>query len=177
MRSSIRISALAFVTALSMALATPSLAVQPDEILDDPALEGRARELSKNLRCVVCQSENIDESNVDLARDMRIRIRELLTEGRTDDEVMDFMVTRYGDFVLMRPPLKTTTLALWFGPIIVFGVGAVALGFYFRRRFVNTGAPAETTTELTDAERARLNFLLNEGQPLPTPDAKEPPVR
>ncbi len=98
---------------------TSALAVQPDEILKDPALEQRAREISKNLRCLVCQGEDIDESNAPLAGDLRRLVRQRLTEGDTDEEVLSFVQERYGDYVLMTPPLKASTIFLWFGPLLI----------------------------------------------------------
>ncbi|MDJ0897067.1 MAG: cytochrome c-type biogenesis protein CcmH, partial [Alphaproteobacteria bacterium] len=97
----------------------PAVAVvSPDEMLDDPALEARARALSKELRCLVCQNESIDESDADLARDLRKIVRERLVAGDTDDEVIGYLTARYGDFVLLNPPVKPLTWALWFGPVV-----------------------------------------------------------
>lgn len=107
--------AAAFVCALSL----PALAVQPDEILTDPALETRARSISKQLRCLVCQGEDIDESNAELARDLRILVRERLKAGETDAQVLDFVQRRYGDYVLMKPPLAPRTWLLWITPALV----------------------------------------------------------
>lgn len=104
-----------FVCALSL----PALAVQPDEILSDPALEARARSISKQLRCLVCQGEDIDESNAELARDLRILVRERLKAGETDAQVLDFVQRRYGDYVLMKPPLAPRTWVLWMTPALV----------------------------------------------------------
>lgn len=104
-----------FVCALSL----PALAVQPDEILTDPALETRARSISKQLRCLVCQGEDIDESNAELARDLRILVRERLKAGETDAQVLDFVQRRYGDYVLMKPPLAPRTWLLWMTPALV----------------------------------------------------------
>lgn len=138
--------------------ALPALAVQPDEILDDPALEARARELSEGLRCLVCRNENIDESNADLARDLRLAVRERLVAGDSDAEVVAYLVDRYGEYVLLRPRADGANLILWLsGPAMLLagiGVAAVALG---RRR---ASAPAEA--ELTAEERARLEALLEE---------------
>lgn len=151
--------------------APPAWAVEPDEMLDNPALEDRARDISKGLRCVVCQSENIDESNADLAKDMRVRVRELLTEGYSNDEVVDYMVDRYGDYVLMKPPFKATTLALWLGPALLLGLGAVGVVAYYRGRGAAIATPdggptagtapkASAYTALSEAERERLRQLL-----------------
>lgn len=137
-------------------LAAPSFAVQPDEMLDDPVLETRAREISKGLRCLVCRNESIDESNADLARDLRLLVRERLVAGDTDAEVVDFVVDRYGEYVLLNPLTTGANVVLWIaGPlllIVALGVGAV----YVRRR---TRAP-EPDAQLSDAERARLDEIL-----------------
>ena len=110
-----------------------SFAVEPDEILSDSKLENRAREISANIRCVVCQNEPIDSSNSGVARDLRILIRERLTTGDSDAEVLDFLVKRYGDFVLFKPPLKYTTYVLWFSPIIFLFFGTLILFRVFKR--------------------------------------------
>ncbi len=117
-----------------MLLAAPALAVQPDEILDDPALEERARELSAGLRCLVCRNESIDESNADLARDLRLLVRERLVAGDSNTEVIDFIVDRYGEYVLLRPTATGSNLILWIaGPaMLVAGLGIA--GVYLRRR-------------------------------------------
>lgn len=111
---------------------TPALAVEPDEMLDDPALEARARELSKVLRCVVCQNQSIDDSAADIARDMRLLVRERLVAGDTDSQTIDHMVARYGDYVLLRPPFQTNTLALWVGPPLMAVVVATLALLFFR---------------------------------------------
>lgn len=110
-----------------------SFAVEPDEILSDSKLENRAREISANIRCVVCQNEPIDSSNSGVARDLRILIRERLSAGDSDAEVLDFLVKRYGDFVLFKPPLKYTTYVLWFSPIIFLFFGTLILFRVFKR--------------------------------------------
>jgi cytochrome c-type biogenesis protein CcmH len=101
---------------LLLVFAVPAFAVEPDEILDDPVLEARARDLSAEIRCVVCQNESIDSSSAGIARDLRILLRERLVAGDSDAEVKDFLVARYGDYVLLRPPVKPATYLLWFGP-------------------------------------------------------------
>jgi len=116
------------VAVLFIFLATPSLAVEPDEMLSDPVLEARARALSKEVRCVVCQNQDIDSSNAGVARDLRILVRERLVAGDTDQEVLDYLVVRYGDFVLFKPPLKPSTYLLWFGPGIVLLLAIFAGG-------------------------------------------------
>ena len=139
-------------------LAGPLLAVQPDEVLDDPALEARARELSKGLRCLVCRNENIDESNADLARDLRIAVRERLTLGDSDDEVIDYLVNRYGEYVLLRPTADGANLILWLaGPAMLLGGLAVA-AIALRRR--PDAAPRDATLDAD--ERARLDAILED---------------
>ena len=108
--------------------------MQPDEILPDPALEARARNLSKELRCMVCQNQSIDDSDAPLARDLRILVRERLTAGDSDPQVLDFLTARYGDFVLLKPPLRWDTAVLWFAPAIVLAVGVGGLVILLRRR-------------------------------------------
>ena len=147
-------------TFIVSALATfpaPSMAVNPDEVLKDPALEARARELGKELRCVVCQNQSIDDSNAPLARDLRILLRERLKEGDTDDEAMDYIVARYGNFVLLRPPFEWSTLMLWFGPAIIF---LLAFGTYWIFVRGRPAAPADVPDQLSPAEREKLETIL-----------------
>lgn len=137
-----------------------ALAVQPDEMLKDPQMEQRARDISKHLRCVVCQNESIDESNADLARDLRLLVRDRLTKGDNNDQVMQYIVDRYGDYVLLRPPFKMTTLALWAGPPL-FALLALGLGWRLYRR--PAAARADDTpaaAPLSAEERKRLEKLL-----------------
>jgi cytochrome c-type biogenesis protein CcmH len=136
----------------------PLLAVQPDEILPDPALEARARDLSKELRCMVCQNQSIDDSDAPLARDLRVLVRERLTAGDSDRQVLDFLTARYGDFVLLRPRLAADTVILWFTPAAVLALGALGLVLVLRRRS-RTVAGAGEEPALTAAERARLAEL------------------
>lgn len=126
---SFRAAALA---ALAASLTTAAFAVDPDEMLDDKALEARAQRLGSELRCVVCQSESIELSNAPLAHDMRILVREQIKGGASDEEVKAFLVERYGDYVLMRPPVKPETYALWLAPLLLFGVGGAAAYFVLR---------------------------------------------
>lgn len=150
----------ALLAALMIALASPALAVLPDEILDDPVLEERARELSKGLRCLVCRNESIDESNADLARDMRILVRERIVEGDSDEEVVAFLVDRYGEYVLLNPPATGANLILWVaGPAMLVAALGIA-GVYLRRR--SAAAPSRGTEALSDDEAARLAELLKE---------------
>ena len=109
-------------------------AVNPGEILKDPVLEKRARSISKGLRCVVCQNQSIDDSDAQLARDMRVLVRERLIAGDSDQAVVDYMVSRYGDFVLLQPPVKGITMILWFGPVVIALIGLLGLVMFFRRQ-------------------------------------------
>ena len=147
------IRALFFLLLLAPGLAG---AVEPSERLADPALEARARALSQTLRCLVCQNESIDESDASLAHDIRILLRERLRAGDSDAAARQYIVARYGDFVLLKPPLETATLALWFGPALVFVIGALGLVLYLRRR------PRQDEPPLTEAERQRLARILGE---------------
>lgn len=113
---------------LLLAFSIPALAVEPDEVLKDPALEARARVISQDLRCMVCQGQAIDDSNAELARDIRLLVRERLTAGDTDAQVRDYLKARYGDFILLKPPVEEKTLPLWFAPTLVLAAGlAVAI--------------------------------------------------
>lgn len=141
-------SVLGAALALAM-LATPmvSLAVEPDEMLQDPALEARAETLSKELRCVVCQNQSIDASSAPLARDMRLLVRERIAAGDTDAEAKAYLVERYGNFVLLKPPFQADTLLLWFGPLLILVVAGGALLIAAR-----TGAPDDTDDLAPDME-------------------------
>ena len=121
--------------------AAPAFAVQPDEILADPALEHRARALSTELRCVVCQNQSIDDSEAPLARDLRLLLRERLTAGDSDEAAKAYLVARYGDFVLLKPPFNTTTLFLWLGPFLVLAAGILYLLLHRRREVSSAEAP------------------------------------
>jgi cytochrome c-type biogenesis protein CcmH len=159
------------VTGISTA---PAWAVNPDEVLSDPVLENRAREISKGLRCLVCQNQSIDDSDADLAKDLRIIVRERLTAGDSDAQVVNFVVSRYGDYVLLKPPFKLATLVLWLGPAAIAGTGLIAVVMFFRRRrsgAAQTGAaqqPAAVTTTpppLSDEENRRIEEILKDGTP------------
>ena len=143
---------------LMSALSAPAAAVEPDEILPDPGLENRARAISKQLRCLVCQNQSIDDSDAPLARDLRIIVRERLTAGASDDEVVRFVAERYGDYVLLSPPFKATTYALWLGPAAIFLIGAAAAAVFLRRR---RAAIPEEAAPLSERDRARLDRLLD----------------
>jgi cytochrome c-type biogenesis protein CcmH len=141
---------------LSLA-ASSAWAVRPDEMLPDPVLEARAREISRDLRCLVCQNQSIDDSDADLARDLRILLRQRLVAGDSDDQARQFLVDRFGDYVLLKPPFKRTTLVLWIGPpVFLLGGLAAAFAVYRQRRLKSTVAP------LSPEEQARLDTLLKE---------------
>jgi cytochrome c-type biogenesis protein CcmH len=137
---------------LLAALAGPALAVEPDEVMKNPALEARARALSEELRCLVCQNESIDDSEAPLARDIRLLIRERIREGESNDQVRAYLVSRYGDFILLKPPFQADTWLLWLSPVLILGLGGAA-ALYARRR-----AP-RSTPALTADEEARLAAL------------------
>lgn len=144
---------------LSLTLAAPAGAVQPDEVLSDPALEARARELSKDLRCLVCRNESIDESNAELARDLRVLLRERLVAGDSDTEAMAFIVDRYGEYVLLRPKTDGANWLLWAaGPLMLLIAGGMGL-VYLRGRA--NAAPA-SDAGLSAEERERLRQILEE---------------
>ena len=143
---------------IALAVLTPGagFAVNPDEVLADPALESRAREISAGLRCVVCRGENIDESNAAIARDLRLLVRERLVEGDSNEEVVDFVVDRYGEYVLMKPTTGGANMLLWGAGPILFLIAAAGSALYLRRR-ATAPEPGEA---LSDAEKSRLDELL-----------------
>jgi cytochrome c-type biogenesis protein CcmH len=144
--------------ALLAAFAARALAVEPGERLADPALEARARAISKELRCLVCQNESIDDSNAALAHDLRLLLRERLAAGDSDQAVREFLVSRYGQFVLLRPPIEPATYVLWFGPFVALALGAIGSWLYLRRHALAEPPPAS----LDESERRRLARLLKE---------------
>jgi cytochrome c-type biogenesis protein CcmH len=146
----IRAALLALLLSLS-----PAVAVQPDEQLADPALEERARDISAGLRCMVCQNQSIDDSNAPLARDLRLLVRERLTEGDSNEDVRDYLLARYGDFVLLKPRFAPYTLILWLTPAVVLLIGAVVALQRFRR-------PAAGTEALSREEEEELSRILRE---------------
>jgi cytochrome c-type biogenesis protein CcmH len=137
---------------LAVPVSTGLAALRPSEMLADPALEARARDISRGLRCLVCQNQSIDDSNADLARDLRLLVRERLATGDSNRAVLDFVVARYGDYVLLRPPFNASTVALWSLPLLVLLAGSLGALRYLRR---SPPPPAP----LTAAERARLARL------------------
>jgi cytochrome c-type biogenesis protein CcmH len=158
---------LCLVLVLMLAAPIAAVAVQPDEMLADAALEARARALSKELRCMVCQNQSIDDSDAPLARDLRVLVRERLQAGDRDRQVIDFLVARYGEFVLLRPRFSAHTALLWLGPAMILMLGAgglVALAYRYRRRGPSQAA-STAPAALTEAEQARLADILRRTEP------------
>lgn len=148
---------LTIILTLLASLCLPVLAVEPDEILADPALEARARDISINLRCLVCQNQSIDDSDAELAGDLRLLVRERLTAGDSDADVIQYIVARYGEFVLLKPVLGLHTLVLWVAAPLIFVIGLAVLLLAIRRK------PAAAAPKMNDAERAVL-AKLSEGE-------------
>jgi len=144
--------------ALGFAAAPAAHAVQPNERLADPAMEARARTISAGLRCLVCQNETIDESDASLAHDIRMLLRERLTAGDSDAQAVQAIVSRYGDFVLLNPPVRPATYVLWFGPLAILLAGLAGTTIWLRRR---TAAP-QPAAPLSDDEKRRLETMLQE---------------
>jgi len=149
---------------LTVAAVPCAIAVEPDEVLSDAALEARARALSRELRCMVCQNQSIDDSEAPLARDLRILVRERLQAGDSDRQVIDFLVARYGEFVLLRPRFSWHTAVLWLGPAALLLIGGCAVLVLARRYRTNSAAAADGQQGLTAAERARLSDILSDGE-------------
>jgi cytochrome c-type biogenesis protein CcmH len=145
--------------AMTVVAALPAKAVQPDEVLADPALEARARAISEGLRCLVCQNQSIDDSDAPLAKDLRLLVRERLKAGDRDKEIVDFVVARYGEFVLLKPRLSQHTLILWFATPILFGAALLLIWLSYRRR----KSVAEGLAPLSASEARRVKRLLDEG--------------
>lgn len=143
---------------LPLPLVPSAVAVQPDEILSDAGMEKRARAISAGLRCLVCQNQSIDDSDAPLAKDLRVLVRERLVAGDSDSEVVDYVVARYGDFVLLKPPINTHTLLLWLAPLMLLA-GVVA---FIIRRLSNPSAVASTAVPLSEQEQAALDRILKE---------------
>jgi cytochrome c-type biogenesis protein CcmH len=152
-----RAVAVRLLTVFLLLLCGSANAVEPGEMLADPALEARARAISAELRCLVCQNQSIDDSNADLARDLRVLVRERLKAGDSDAQVIAFVAARYGDFVLLDPPFKATTALLWGGPALVFAAGLVGIAVWFRRRRAEGSEPAPLSAD----EERRLQALLD----------------
>ena len=145
---------------VALLLAGAAFAVEPSEMLKDPALEARARAVSKQLRCVQCQNETIDESNAEIARDMRILVREHITAGESNDDIMAYMTSRYGDYVRLQPRFMPSTYLLWFGPAAV-----LLLGLWVAVR--RLGQRYEPPTQLSEEEQAELARASDHGYPPP----------
>ncbi len=143
--------------ALCLLLASPAKAVQPDEVLPDPALEARARAISEGLRCLVCQNQSIDDSDAPLAKDLRLLVRERLKQGDSDRQVVDFIVARYGEFVLLKPRFSPHTLLLWLATPVVFAAALLLIWLAYRRRHGGTKA----APKLSASEERRLKRLLD----------------
>jgi len=139
-------------------LSIPAHAVQPDEMLKDPGLESRARALSRGLRCLVCQNQSIDDSDATLAHDLRVLLRERLTAGDSDQQAVNFIVARYGNFVLLKPPLQWNTLLLWFSPLVLLGLAGAGFWGFLSRQQTTPPAPP-----LSQQDQARLAQLLQDG--------------
>jgi cytochrome c-type biogenesis protein CcmH len=148
---------IASVIGVLLMLSAPGRAVTPDEVLQDTRLETRAREISRTLRCLVCQNQSIDDSDAPLAHDLRVLLRERLTAGDTDTQAVGFMVARYGNFILLRPPVQADTLVLWFGPALLLMVAAIGFGRYVRR---SAAAFSSEAAPLKSDEQERLDILL-----------------
>ena len=145
------------IIALLLTFMVPALAVTPDEMLKDPALEARARQLSQELRCMVCQNQSIDDSEAPLARDLRLLVRERLKAGDNDTQVVDYMVARYGEFVLLKPRMSWHTAILWAAPSAILIIGLFAIGFSVLRR--SDGPALPEAAALTEGERLKLNAI------------------
>ena len=141
-------------------VATSAVAVQPDEVMSDSAKEARARDLSRELRCMVCQNQSIDDSEAPLARDLRLLVRERIAAGDSDAQVIDFLVARYGEFVLLKPRLNSHTWLLWFLTPLALAGGGIALWIHGRRRAQSGAGQDAALLSLTPEEEARLNQLI-----------------
>jgi cytochrome c-type biogenesis protein CcmH len=156
-----RIFACVFVLSVLIG-SSAAYAVMPDEIMSDPAKELRARNLSRELRCMVCQNQSIDDSEAPLARDLRLLVRERIAAGDSDQQVLDFLVARYGEFVLLKPPLEPSTWLLWLLSPLVLAGGGLALWLQVRRRMSTAAGRDNSTVKLTAEEEARLERLMAE---------------
>ena len=156
-----RVSFSSLILSLAMALlaACPAHAVEPDEVLQDPAFEARARTISEGLRCLVCQNQSIDDSEAPLAKDLRLLVRERLKAGDSNEQIVDFIVARYGEFVLLKPRFETHTLVLWLATPAVFLVALLIIALAYRRRM----AEATNPPPLSAAERRKLKRLIGDG--------------
>jgi len=150
-----------FILSLTIFFTPSALAVNPAEVLEDSSLETRAREISKGIRCVVCQNQSIDDSDATLARDLRILVRERLTAGDSNTQVVNYLVSRYGDFILLKPPLKVGTFVLWLGPFALFALAILVSIIFFRRQKAALNQPRGAHA-LNRKERECLDSLLKD---------------
>lgn len=155
----VRLWSLVLFLAMALLAAVPAHAVEPDEVLQDPALEARAREISEGLRCLVCQNQSIDDSGAPLAKDLRLLVRERLKAGDSNQQIVDFIVARYGEFVLLKPRFEMHTLVLWLATPAAFLAALLIVALAFRRR----RAEAQNPVPLSIAEKRRLKRILREG--------------
>ncbi len=137
-------------------------AVNPNEVLADPALEARARDISKGLRCLVCQNQSIDDSDAPLAKDLRVLVRERITAGDSNDQVVTYVSSRYGNFVLLKPPFNMATLVLWLGPLLLIICGLITIIVFFRKSQKATEILTQTSAPLTYMEKKRVDEILAE---------------
>lgn len=151
----------ALLTAMLLVLASPAAAVLPDEMLPDAAQEARARVISKELRCVVCQNQSIDDSDAPLAKDLRIVVREQIRMGRSNDQVIAYVSERYGDFVLLKPPVKPSTWLLWAGPFLLLGFGALGLIVWRRPKAAAVGNQVSADAPLSPDEAKAIDALTD----------------
>jgi len=151
-----------------LTFSSASFAVRPDEMLIDPVLEARAEAISHDIRCVVCQGQSIEDSDADIAHELRVIVREQLKAGATDDQAQEYLVARYGDFVLLKPPFKAKTAFIWTGPFLLLLTGGIGIYLYYRRVARPEAVP------LTAAEQARLEGFLKTNDDRPNPDRNEP---
>jgi cytochrome c-type biogenesis protein CcmH len=159
-RNLTKLSAIQMAAIVSLSIAAGQCwAVTPDEVLRDPALESRARALSQELRCVVCQNQSIDDSNAPLAHDLRVLLRDRLVAGDSNRQAIDFLVARYGNFVLLKPPMQLNTFLLWIGPLLILLVAGIGFARYVGRPGTRT---VEFPLPLSDKEQERIEALLNQ---------------
>jgi cytochrome c-type biogenesis protein CcmH len=166
-------AAIILALAAAVTFGSPAYAVQPDEIMADPIKEARARELSKELRCMVCQNQSIDDSDAPLARDLRLLVRERIAAGDSDSQVIEFLVARYGEFVLLKPRFNPHTVLLWLLPPLALMGGGIALWVYSDRRRRAGALERESLMKLSAEEEARLEKLLG-AEPPARPDEPHP---
>ena len=159
---SVKLAAALLLVLLALLPIGSASAVEPDEVLQDAKLETRARQLSAELRCLVCQNQSIDDSNAPLAKDLRLIVRERLLAGDSNDAVLDFIVERYGKFVLLRPPLELDTILLWTTPLVVLSGIGIVLALHLRRRRVELTSAGQSTGTLSPEEQARLDEILRD---------------